>query len=252
MSIRTLRLTFVLAAACAPAFAEPPAKTQVPPTGKAGIQWVKIPGGTFQMGNGAGDAAPVHAVTVKTFQIAQTLVTNKQYKACVKAKACAPADDCGTKFAGDDQPVVCVDWKQAAAFSAWAGGRLPTEAEWEYAARSGGKDRKYPWGDAEATCDTADISGCGNAPLPVCSKAKGNTDQGLCDMAGNVWEWLQDWHHPSYKGAPTDGSAWDDEGQNRVKRGGSWFSVPADVTTANRNSYSPSTRDVLVGFRPAR
>ena len=138
-------------------------------------------------------------MTVKSFQLAKTEVTNKQYKACVEAGACTPPS---SYEGGDDQPVVNVDWNQAKAFSEWVGGRLPSEAEWEYAARSGGKERKYPWGDEEPSCERAVMNqggnGCGrNATWPVCSKTAGNTSQGLCDMAGNVWEWTQDWYHDS-------------------------------------------------------
>ena len=151
--------------------------------GKAGIQWVRIPGGSFSMGSGNGDEGPVHSVTIKSFNMAKTLVTNKQYQACVQAGACTSPEDEGASFKGDDQPVVGVDWNQAKTFSEWVGGRLPTEAEWEYAARSAGKDWKYPWGDATATCETAVISGCtSNATAPVCSKPAGNTKQGLCDI----------------------------------------------------------------------
>jgi formylglycine-generating enzyme required for sulfatase activity/serine/threonine protein kinase len=222
--------------------------------GKAGIAWVSIPGGTFTMGSGNGDEGPRHQVTVGTFQMAKTLVTNKQYKACVEAGACTlPSSYVG----GDDQPVVNVDWSQAKTFSKWVGGRLPSEAEWEYAARSAGKDWEYPWGNEAATCERAVISeggnGCGrNSTWPVCSKPKGNTKQGLCDMAGNVWEWVQDWYHGSYNGAPTDGSAWEDTGSGRVYRGGSWNFDAGFARSAYRNNFDPADRYGFLGFRPAR
>ena len=228
--------------------------------GKAGIEWVTIPAGTFMMGADDLDpeAPPRHQVTIKTFQMAKTLVTNKQYQACVQAGACTAPDDAGASFTGDDQPVVDVDWNQAKTFSEWVGGRLPTEAEWEYAARSGGKEQKYPWGNEEATCDKAVISsggdGCGrNATWPVCSMPAGNTKQGLCDMAGNAWEWVQDWYHDSYNGAPSDGSAWESpEGSYRVYRGGSWRSDAVFTRSAVRNDYGPGYHRRLLGFRPAR
>jgi formylglycine-generating enzyme required for sulfatase activity len=229
--------------------------------GNADIRWVKVPGGTFAMGTWDSDlvrARPVHQVTLKTLQFAKTLVTNKQYRACVAAGACTETRDCGRQYVGDDQPVVCVDWEQAQAFSQWVGGRLPTEAEWEYAARSAGKDRKFPWGDEDATCERAVISeggyGCGrNVTWPVCSKTAGNTEQGLCDMAGNTWEWMQDWSHDSYDGAPADGSAWKNPpGLYRVIRGGSWSGVAGVARSANRDVTYPGNYTTNLGFRPVR
>jgi formylglycine-generating enzyme required for sulfatase activity len=205
------------------------------------------------------DSKPRHRVAVKTFQMAKTLVTNKQYKACVAAGACAATSDQGDDFKGDDQPVVRVDWDQAQAFCEWVGGRLPTEAEWEYAARSGGKEKKHPWGDEEPTCEWAvwgqGGKGCGrNATWPVCSKPAGNTEQGLCDMAGNVWEWVQDWYHGSYHGAPSDGSAWESPaGSSRVARGGSWRGEqPRCFHAAFRGYDDPRNQRHDLGFRPVR
>ncbi len=242
-----------------------------PSAGKAGIEWVTIPGGTFRMGSedGASDEKPVHRVTVGTFQVARTEVTVRQYRACVEAGVCTEPDtggDCNWGKSGrDDHPVNCVDWHQAVAFSRWVGGRLPTEAEWEYAARSGGRDWTYPWGNEEATCERAvmghprvctdsDPCGCGrNSTWPVCSKPKGNTEQGLCDMAGNVGEWVQDWYHDSYNGAPSDGSAWESPaGSYRVFRGGSWYSVARYVRATGRDWFVPGLRSDLLGFRPSR
>jgi formylglycine-generating enzyme required for sulfatase activity len=227
-------------------------------SGKAGIQWVRIPGGNFMMSSESGLSyeEPVHRVTVKSFRMAKTEVTNKQYRACVEAGACTPpGPDCGYYSFADDQPVVCVDWKQAGAFAAWVGGRLPTEAEWEYAARSAGKNWKYPWGNEDAACGKAVMNkGCGrNATWPVCSKTAGNTRQGLCDMAGNVWEWTQDGYHDSYDGAPANGGAWESPaGSYRVLRGGSWRNDAADLRASSRGRGDPGGSDVALGFRPAR
>jgi formylglycine-generating enzyme required for sulfatase activity len=256
-----------------------PAWTEVQePADKAGIEWVTLPGGSFMMG--AADlpswALPRHRVTVKTFQIARTVVTFKQYKECVKSGSCTPAHvsdgECyvwdGSKWAkgilprsfrDDDHPAVCVDWAQAQAFAHWAGGRLPSEAEWEYAARSGGQERRYPWGDQEASCELAVMEqaadGCGrNSTWPVCSKPRGNTEQGLCDMAGNVWEWVQDWYHDSYEGAPQDGSAWESPpGTRRVVRSGGWRNSGAGyLRSAARGSGDPTGAGGGRGFRPVR
>jgi len=102
--------------------------------------------------------------------------------------------------------------------------------------------------------DNGSADGCGrDSTWPVCSKPRGNTTQGLCDMAGNVWEWVQDWYHSSYDGAPTDGSAWETPaGSNRVIRGGSWYLSARDVRAANRLGYDPRLRYVRLGFRLAR
>jgi iron(II)-dependent oxidoreductase len=215
--------------------------------------------------DGDSDERPVHSVTVPTFEMSKTAVTVGQYKACVDAGTCT-APNTGTYCNWDkpdrgSHPINCVDWDQAQAFASWAGARLPSEAEWEYAARSGGRDWKYPWGDVAATCERAVMDesgkgeGCGRGSTwPVCSKPKGNTTQGLCDMAGNVWEWVQDWYHDSYDGAPTDGSAWESPtGSSRVNRGGSWRSYARGVRAAYRVSDDPRYRyDGRLGFRLAR
>ncbi len=246
------------------------------------IKWVKIPGGSFMMGSQTGDAevgeesdeVPVHRVVIKPFQMAQSEVTVRQYKACVDAKACTPPDKgnhCNWGVIGrEDHPVNCVDWLQAKTFSEWVGGRLPSEAEWEYAARSAGKDQEYPWGNEEATCERAVMprdgqDGCGkDSTWPVCSKPKGNTAQGLCDMAGNIREWTQDWWHDSYEGAPTDGSARENPSgeslQARVNRGGDWqrvgvmadFRLSPYLRSSHRNRDHYTYRFSDLGFRPVR
>jgi formylglycine-generating enzyme required for sulfatase activity len=196
---------------------------------------------------------PVHVVKIRAFEMAKTAVTNKQYRACVGAGACTPSRDCGTATNGDDSPVICVTWAQAEAFSRWAGGTLPSEAQWEYAARSAGKNRRYPWGDADPTCATAVIGDCAPATLPVCSAPNGDTEQGLCDMAGNVWEWTADWYHEGYAGAPLDGSPWESPvGDRRVMRGGASDHPAGFARSAFRDFFPPGDGFDLLGFRPVR
>jgi formylglycine-generating enzyme required for sulfatase activity len=232
------------------------------------VTWVSIPGGTFQMGSttGGSNEEPVHSVTVPSFEMTQSEVTVSQYRACVNASACkVPGsgkshDNWGVDGRGN-HPVNRVDWYRAVAFCAWVGGRLPSESEWEYAASNGAREDKYPWGDEKPSCDYAvmcdaanmNVSGCGNGfTMDVCSKPAGNTSHGLCDMSGNVWEWIQDWYHLDYEGAPVDGSAWDEEVSYRVRRGGS-FSYSADALRASHRYFdTPRYRGAGVGFRCAR
>lgn len=242
-------------------------------SGNGGIKWVAIPAGSFMMGANTYGNLPIHQVTINAFDMAKTEVTNKQYRACVDAGVCTIPSAWPDKFEKEDQPVIEVTWEQARTFSEWVGGRLPSEAEWEYAARSAGKDIKYPWGNEAANCERAVISdasgsGCGrNSTWPVCSKVAGNTAQGLCDMSGNVIEWTQDLHHrtsvdgiQTYGGAPTDGSAWESSvnaptgptGYYRVYRGGHWSSNPGDVVAAGHGGQLPDFHHETIGFRPVR
>ncbi len=262
----------------------------------SGVEWVKIPGGKFMMGSdkGSKDEKPRRSVTISAFELAKSEVTSAQYRKCVEAGACTKAA-CGSP--GDEHPVACVNWFQAKAFSAWAGGRLPTEAEWEYAARSGGREWSYPWGDEEASCARAVMistaeTGCGRTTTwPVCSKPAGLTRHGVCDMAGSVWEWVEDPYHESYAGAPADGKVWevDPEGKGaqalrvsrdpndppeqrmrkddpvkpprpgaplrdylRIVRGGAWnYDAKASRATF-RSDDNPNSSHTNIGFRPAR
>src|SRR5262249_54037117 len=151
---------------------------------------------------------------------------------CVRQRRCPEpglAGGCNFGVAGRERhPVNCVSWDDAIQFARFAGARLPTEAEWEFAARGEGKSVKYPWGSEPPTCrrtvmlSDGNVPGCGeDSTWPACSKPTGNTAQGLCDMTGNVWEWVQDEFHPSYVGAPADARAWESaEATSRVIRGG--------------------------------
>ncbi|MDD2803993.1 MAG: formylglycine-generating enzyme family protein [Elusimicrobiales bacterium] len=232
------------------------------------IEFITIPGGKFTMGTdssekGFEDAKPVHEVAIRTFDMSKAAVTVEQYAECVVKGGCtepATGGYCNWGVAGRQfHPVNCVDWKQAQAYAKFKGARLPSEAEWEYAATSGGRDQKYPWGNDEPTCDKAVMKGNGgygcdtNATMPVCSKPAGNTSQGLCDMAGNVWQWLQDNYKNSYKGAPDDGSAIEVTSSYRVMRGGSFNSDDArDLRGIYRGMLTPGRRLGHIGFRLAR
>ena len=224
---------------------------------------------------GADAEKPVHRVTLPAFEMSKTEVTFGQYQACVAAGACRPAHvldgECRVyldsnwqkgnlpaAFSGDGQPVVCVELDQAKTFARWAGGRLPSEAEWEYAARGAGQERAYPWGDAEPSCRravTMDVErGCGHdATWPACSKPEGTTEQGLCDMAGNAEEWTADAWHASYEGAPADGSVWEGRsGSSIITRGGSWMYGGDSLRASSRRfEYATELRATL-GFRVAR
>jgi len=234
------------------------------------IEYVEISGGVYSMGTRIGRAIemPAHDVEVGTFLMARAEVTVQQYAECVDAGACTPPSTvennptCNWGAEGrEDHPVNCVSWTQAKTFAAWVDGRLPTEAEWEYTARSQGEDFEYPWGNAQATCDfaimknAAGVNGCGEGTTaPVCSRPNGDTLQGVCDMAGNVFEWVEDDDHSNYFGAPDDGSAWVDEprGNRRVYRGGAFYFNAPFLRSRDRRSYTPDFRVNYLGFRLAR
>ena len=233
-------------------------------SGKGGLKWVLIPGGRFMMGseNGSGSEKPVHTVTVNIFRMSMTEVTVGQYRSCVQDGACVATSSEGYCTWGqtsrDDVPMNCMTWSKARTFCRWANGRLPSESEWEYAARSGGKNIKYPWGDQEPSCERVAMKsgnkmGCGYSAWPVCAKSAGKTTHGLCDMSGNMAEWVEDTWHPNYKGAPTDGSAWASNASRsgwRVMRGGALNDPISYLSTTYRKSSSGTY--YFYGFRCAK
>jgi iron(II)-dependent oxidoreductase len=227
------------------------------------VEWVAIAGGSFTMGSAGGESneQPPHTVSVGDFEIGRTEVTVAEYGRCVALGVCtAPDTGSAANWNVNNRdlfPVNYVSWQQAADFCAWAGGRLPTEAEWEFAARSRGVTTAYPWGEEPATCDYAVMddggAGCGSgSSRAVCSREAGNTAEGLCDMAGNGREWVQDLYHLTYDGAPADGSAWEVNGTLRVVRGGSYDLAADDLRASARMGYHPVLQAATVSFRCAR
>ena len=222
---------------------------------------VYVPKGEFTMGseNGDPDQSPVHKATLNAFFIDQTEVTNKHYAACVSAGVCAsPFDTSSYKYDNyygnpkfDNFPVVYVSWNDANTYCVWAQRRLPTEAEWEKAAR-GSKGGFYPWGNSAPNArllshraKVGDVTAVGSYP-------DGASPYGAYDMAGNVWEWVNDWYGETYyKSSPSSSPLGPDTGEYRVLRGGSWYYASMDVHSAIRSGYYPSHAYYFLGFRCA-
>ena len=217
-----------------------------------------------------GDESPAHLVTLESFWIDRMEVTNAQYALCVASGACsAPgaSNDRGepTNYADSafiDHPVVMVSLSAARSYCGWAGGRLPTEAEWEYAAR-GPSGLIFPWGDAfDGTrlnyCDLTCSAGP-NDPVtddgyprtaPVGSFPTGASWVGALDMAGNVREWVADWYGPYTANSQTEPTV-PVSGTLNVPRGGSWLDNPSLVRSANRGGNQPGYSRDYYGFRCA-
>jgi formylglycine-generating enzyme required for sulfatase activity len=247
------------------AFVSAPVRTRqsVRVTQPGAVELVLIPGHAFRMGSPASDAEgykderPEHDVRVPTFYFGLHPVTNEEYGRFLNANP----DVEEPKYWGDRrfnqarQPVVGVSWDEARRFAQWAGGRLPTEAEWEYAARAGTTTR-YWWGD-EVGKNNANCAGCGSQwdgkqTAPIGSFQP--NPFGLYDMLGNVWEWVEDCWHDSYERAPTNGLAWEEAAEGncarRVVRGGAWSVGPGFLRSAIRTAGSVSDgRNFDLGFR---
>ena len=226
-------------------------------------EMVEIPGGSFRMGCVSGqncydDEHPVHTVRVGSFALSKYEVTFEEYDRFTAATDRKPADDKG--WGRGRRPVINVSWEDAVAYVKWLSGqtgeryRLPSEAEWEYAARAG-SETAYSWGN-EIGRNRANCEGCGSQwdngqTAPVGSF--GPNGWGLHDMHGNMLEWVQDCRNDSYRGAPSDGSAWErGKCSRRVMRGGSWISDPRHLRAAYRFRHaSPSDRSGDFGFRVA-
>ncbi len=223
---------------------------------KSNVTYLRLSVGEFDMGDEVDDdSRPVHRVKVASFLMSRTEVTREQYaKFMAATKHPEPPHFNAPRFNLPTQPVIAVTYDDALAFCKWVGGRLPTEAEWECAAR-GGDGRKYPWGHDEPDKSRAHFHqdiGFG-ATAVVGSFKDGASPFGLHDMAGNVFEWCADWYGAdAYAKSSREHPTGPANGEQRVIRGGAWISMPDALRCAARGKYPPSSRSVLVGFRVAR
>lgn len=232
-------------------------------TDEKGAVMVLVPAGKFVMGTLRGDLdeRPVHSVYLDDYYIDKFEVTNALYELCVRAGVCkAPVkSDSYTRSsyygnpAYDDYPVVYVDWNMAKTYCEWRGAHLPTEAQWEKAAR-GTDERIYPWDkglDCQKTNYT-DRAACTGGTTKVGSYESGKSPYGVYDMAGNVWEWVGDWYSETYyKSSPPSNPPGPDFGRARVGRGGSWTRTEGEIRSANRINYAPAYYNFDLGFRCA-
>jgi formylglycine-generating enzyme required for sulfatase activity len=228
-------------------------------------EMIVVPAGAFTMGSPATEPGrfdqegPEHVVTIaKPFAVSKFDVTFVDWDACVSVAGCPKTPDGG--FGRETKPVINVSFDEAQQYVAWLSKmtgqpyRLLTEAEWEYAARAD-STKAYPW-DAKIGKGNANCNGCGSKwdnsqTSPVGSFAANQF--GLFDMAGNVWQWVQDCYHEDYNGAPADGSLWTSgDCSRRVIRGGSWYSTSQFLRAANRDRLNPGNRDNGLGFRVGR
>jgi formylglycine-generating enzyme required for sulfatase activity len=210
---------------------------------------VMVPAGTFPMGadlTPPGDESPGHSVTLPTYWIDRYEVTNARYRKCVEAGLCNEPQD--LRFFDDvataDHPVVFVTWYEADAYCSWLNERLPTEAEWEKAAR-GTEGRDYPWGN-EPSPDKLNAGLRFDGTLPVGSFLEGASPYGALDMAGNVWEWTADWYLP-YPGSKFQSDLFGEK--YKVVRGGSWNHPIQDASSFHRDIVHPARALLVVGFR---
>jgi formylglycine-generating enzyme required for sulfatase activity len=252
----------------------PPTMTMTPsgsPTevDSGGAVMVLVKAGEFQMGGVKGDLyaenheKPSRAVYLDAYYIDKFEVTNALYKACVDDDVCSPpkfvyffSDSPRRIYYGnpdyDQHPVVYVDWNMAKTYCEWRDARLPTEAEWEKAAR-GTDARIYPWEGMELACQIVNYRDCVNRTKQVGFYEGGKGPYGTYDMAGNVWEWVADWYSQTYyrNSLPTNPLG-PDSGLGKVMRGGSWASDQDDLRTSERRRSPPNFYSLELGFRCAQ
>jgi len=231
-----------------------------------GISWVTIPAGSFQMGSqgGESDEKPIHTVTLRAFEMSKTEVTVGQYRKCAEAGVCSEPSTGGSctwsssSESKENHPINCVDWGQARTFAKWVGADLPTEAEWEYAARGG---QSLTYAGSNSPDDVAWYSSCASGGIKPVGTKRAN-GYGLHDMSGNVWEWGLD-EQEDYRSAPSDGhqavgsiptcgTKCDNGAARHVIRGGSWGDGASGLRVAFRHNALPNLRNVNLGLRLRR
>lgn len=247
-------------------------KSACPPGG----DMVLIPAGEFIMGNDAGDddEKPEHTVYLDEFCIDKYEVTNAQYKECVDAGVCnppaRPSSPSRFSYYGnpefDNYPVIWITWNDAQTYCKWRGKRLPTEAEWEKAAR-GTDGRLWPWGNSDPDGSKANLCDVNcthdwkeshlddgyTDTAPVGSFEAGKSPYGVYDMVGNVREWVADWYAPDYyRNGPDRNPPGPSSGIGKALRGGSWRSNLPVARITYRLWYSPDVKDEYIGFRCAK
>ena len=233
------------------------------PTAVAETPMVDIPAGEFAMGSDGGqaleDERPMHRVWIDSFSMDAHEVTTAQY-ASFLAGTNRPAPwqwNTVDLSLHHDRPIIGVDWSDGDAYCQWRGKRLPTEAEWEKSAR-GTDGRLYPWGNQTPTNARANFAlgarfSYSQVLMPVQSYEQGVSAYGLYQMAGNVWEWVQDWYGANYyEISPDRNPQGPDAGQFKVLRGGSWSDLPKYLLAYGRFKLPPDTRNSYTGFRCAK
>jgi formylglycine-generating enzyme required for sulfatase activity len=239
---------------------------------------IYVAAGSFAMGSDAsidpyfwGAESPIHTVTLDGYWIYQTEVTNAMYQACVAEKACPrPRWNYSSTYESyygnpdfDNFPVIYVSWVSAVSYCTWGGGRLPSEAEWEKAARGSQDKRLFPWGDTPANAKQANFCDVGCSEnyaesdkndgytdaAPVGNYPAGASPYGVLDMAGNVWEWTYDWFATPYNTSITENPYGPANGTARVIRGGSYYNPSSGIRVVQRLSIAPDKSLETLGFR---
>jgi sulfatase modifying factor 1 len=225
--------------------------------GKDGAPMLLIPAGEFQMGDSFSEGRvielPVHTVYLDIFYIDKYEVTNAQYKKFMDATGYkAPTYWNDPNYNALDHPVVGVSWLDAVAYAEWADKRLPTEAEWEKAARGGFVGKRYPWGD-DISHDNANYDGIGGKDIWGYTSSVGSfapNGYGLYDVTGNVWEWCADWYDGNYyANSPKSNPTGPESGVARIVRGGAWTLTIDTLRVAYRRNNNPPYTGSIIGFR---